>query len=79
MSTVVAEQSHVKIWWRDGGTMFERCEDDGCSVGPDGHAGCGRAACPACGCSGSNLSAAQPDRLASGTPVSCSCGHAWLT
>ena len=40
MSTMVAGHPHIKV--TDGGCSFEHCEDPGCVVDPDGHAGCGR-------------------------------------
>ncbi len=77
MIALATRHPHIKIWLRDGGVALERCEDDGCLVDVGGHAGCGRLACPACGCSGANLSVAQEDDLLHGETVSCSCGHAW--
>jgi hypothetical protein len=62
---------HFKTWGFIGQHTLERCEDPGCLVGHDGHAGCGRVACPACGFSGSNL--ALPDALEG--LVRCTCGH----
>jgi hypothetical protein len=44
----------------------------------EGHATCGRLACPACGCGGANLSAAQEHDLLHSEPVGCSCGHLWM-
>ena len=66
---------HFKIHGFVGDHLLERCEDDGCSVGPDGHASCGRLACPSCGFSGSNLSA--PDGAEGDELLRCSCGYAW--
>ena len=71
MTVVVAEHAHIKIWSRDGSLAFERCEDAGCTVAPEGVARCGRPACPECGCGGVNLAVA--DGFAR-----CSCGHWWL-
>jgi hypothetical protein len=60
---------HIKVWQRDGGLTLEPCEDDGCSVDAAGHASCGRAACPECGCGGANLSAGP------GKSLFCTCGY----
>ena len=62
---------HLKTWGFVGQYTLERCEDPGCRVAGDGHAGCGRVACPSCGFSGSNL--ALPDALEG--LVRCTCGH----
>ena len=61
---------HLKTWGFIGQHTLERCEDPGCRVGYDGRADCGRAACPACGFSGSNL--AVPDALEG--LMRCTCG-----
>jgi hypothetical protein len=68
MSTMLAGHPHIKVY--DGGSTFEHCEDHGCVVDPDGHASCGRVACPACGCGGANVAEA-------GDALLCNCGHAW--
>jgi hypothetical protein len=68
MSTMVAAHPHIKV--SDGGCTFEHCEDPGCTVGTDGLAGCGRSACPACGCGGANV-------VEAGDALLCNCGHAW--
>jgi hypothetical protein len=68
MSTLVAGHAHIKVY--DGGSTFEHCEDPGCFVDDDGHAACGRIACPACGCGGANIAA-------TGDALLCDCGHAW--
>jgi hypothetical protein len=78
MSAVALGQIHIKVRLGDEGVALERCEDAGCHVDGDGHADCGRLACPACGCSGASLSAAQEDDLLHGEPVACSCGHVWV-
>jgi hypothetical protein len=65
---VALEHPHIKVY--AGGASFERCEDAGCVVGTDGRASCGRDACPACGCGGSNIVAASDALL-------CSCGNSW--
>jgi hypothetical protein len=70
-----AVRAHLKAF---GGLTFERCEDPGCTVDVDGHAGCGRLACPACGTSGSVLSSADFSLLRGGEPVGCACGHIWI-
>ena len=70
MSTI-SITPHFKTSGFVGARSLERCEDPGCTVHADGHAGCGRLACPACGFSGSNLSA--PDTLEG--LVSCACGN----
>ena len=64
--------AHIKARYDEGGFMLERCEDPGCSVDGDGHADCGRPACPACGTGGANLAGAT------GGPLRCSCGHMWV-
>jgi hypothetical protein len=71
-------QTHIKVRLADGGVALERCEDPGCRVDVEGHATCGRLACPACGCGGANLSAAQEHDLLHSEPVGCSCGHLWM-
>ena len=74
MSTIaIAAPRHIKVRDDGGAFLLERCEDDGCRVHEDGHAGCGRVACPSCGCSGGNLSAGAPDE-----PIFCRCGHSWI-
>ncbi len=72
MSALAIGIAHIKARYDEGGFMLERCEDPGCSVGDDGHADCGRLACPACGTGGSNLTGGTEG------PVSCSCGHIWV-
>lgn len=68
---------HVKITGVARALGFERCEDASCVVGADGSAtSCGRLACPACGCGGTNLAGpASPD--APGNQIRCTCGHSW--
>jgi hypothetical protein len=68
VSTLVAGHPHIKV--SDEGSTFEHCEDPGCVVDEQGHASCGRIACPACGCGGANLAGA-------GDALLCNCGHAW--
>jgi DNA-directed RNA polymerase subunit M/transcription elongation factor TFIIS len=77
MSTLT-QVRHLKARESQCGITLEPCEDRGCGVDADGHADCGRLACPNCGFSGANLSTPQ---LASGDelgPVSCDCGHIWV-
>ncbi len=58
---------------------LEPCEDADCSAGADGVASsCGRLACPACGCSGVNLSTMQLAHVWQGLRVACSCGYSWI-
>jgi|GEM_PF-6190041 hypothetical protein len=69
---------HLKVTGHGPAFGFEPCEDVGCRVGADGVAtSCGRLACPACGCSGTNLSALELV-TASDRWLRCTCGHAWL-
>jgi hypothetical protein len=75
-ATLAGGKPHVKVYLTDGATSYERCEDAGCTVDRDGHASCGRAACPACGLGGSNLSA--PDGFDGDSLVRCLCGHLWF-
>ena len=72
MTAVAIGQAHIKVWFREGALALERCEDDHCLVDEEGHAACGRVACPRCGCSGANLS------LGNGA-CRCSCGHWWAS
>jgi hypothetical protein len=67
----MARRRHLRIRATGGGIALARCEDGGCTVAPDGTAGCCRLACPACGCGGSNVSE-DPDR-----EYRCTCGHTW--
>lgn len=62
---------HFKTKGFSGQHTLERCEDPGCRVAIDGHAECGRLACPSCGFSGSNLT--LPEALEG--LVRCTCGH----
>jgi len=62
---------HIKTRGFRGQHSLERCEDPGCRVQADGHADCGRLACPACGLGGSNLS--TPDALEG--LIRCECGE----
>jgi hypothetical protein len=70
---------HLKVTGGGPAFGFEPCEDIGCTIGSDGVAtSCGRLACPACGCGGTNLSAIQLVDSRSGVRVRCTCGHAWM-
>jgi len=70
---------HLKVTGPGPAFGFEPCEDVGCQVGLDGKAdSCGRTACPACGCGGTNLSTiALLDSLTQ-SRVRCSCGYSWV-
>ena len=67
---------HLKVTGAAPALGFEPCEDVGCSVGARGPASsCGRVACPACGCGGTNLSTIElVDQLAR-VRVRCTCGY----
>jgi hypothetical protein len=78
MTAVAIGCAHIKVRLDDGGVGLQHCEDPGCRVDGDGHAECGRLACPVCGCGGANLSVAQGHELVHNEPVSCSCGHIWI-
>ena len=68
---------HVKITGVAPALGFERCEDASCVVGADGSASsCGRLACPACGCGGTNLTGSASS-AGSGNQFRCTCGHSW--
>ena len=70
---------HLKITGVAPAFGFERCEDTTCVVGLDGTAGsCGRLACPACGCGGTNLTTNALLDRAQTIRVSCSCGYSWV-
>ncbi len=71
MSAYTATILHIKTRGFHGQHSLERCEDPGCNVHANGHADCGRLACPTCGLGGSNLSA--PDALEG--LVRCECGQ----
>lgn len=76
MSTATAVRiPHFKTSGFYGDHLLARCEDIGCTVAPDGHADCGRLACPSCGFSGSNLTAL--DGFDGDELTRCLCGHAW--
>lgn len=70
---------HLKVTGHRPAFGYEPCEDPGCSVPGDGVASsCGRVACPACGCGGTNLVRAELAGVAAARSVTCSCGHSWL-
>ena len=70
---------HVKVTGAAGALGFEACEDFGCSVGAEGTtSSCGRVACPACGCSGTNLTTVDLVDAFAGARLRCTCGHSWL-
>jgi hypothetical protein len=70
--------AHLKVTGAAPAFGFERCEDVGCRVDVGGTASsCGRLACPACGCGGTNLEV-LPLLDEPGIQVHCSCGHDWL-
>lgn len=69
---------HLKVTGHAPAFGYEPCEDIGCTVGRNGLASsCGRAACPACGCSGTNLSTIRLLHSATATRTQCTCGHTW--
>jgi len=76
MLTASADVPHFKMRGFAGAHSLERCEDPGCQVTAHGQASCGRLACPACGFSGSNLSA--PDGFDGDQLARCTCGAAWI-
>ena len=71
---------HVKVTGNSPAFGFEPCEDAGCSVDRSGTAtSCGRTACPACGCSGTNITTMQLVGVGSDRHRQCGyCGHTWL-
>lgn len=70
---------HLKVTGGAPAFGFEPCEDVGCSVGLDGEAtSCGRVACPACGCSGTNLASLQLADSLTRSRMRCTCGYSWL-
>jgi hypothetical protein len=70
---------HLKVTGPAPTFGFEPCEDVGCIVEIDGKAtSCGRAACPACGCGGTNLSMIQLVESVS-IRVRCTCGYSWVS
>ncbi len=70
---------HLKVTGPAPAFGFEACEDVGCTVGIDGIAtSCGRQACPACGCGGTNLSTIQLVDSLTRIRVRCTCGYSWV-
>ena len=68
---------HLKVTGHAPAFGYEPCEDVFCTVGSDGRAGsCGRDACPACGCSGTNLTTVRLE-ASDAMRLSCTCGYAW--
>jgi hypothetical protein len=70
---------HLKVTGAGPAFGFEPCEDVGCSIGIDGTASsCGRVACPACGCGGTNLSTVELVDSLARLRVRCTCGCSWV-
>ena len=70
---------HLKVTGAGPAFGFEPCEDVGCSILIDGTAtSCGRIACPACGCGGTNLSTIQLVDSLTRTRLRCTCGYSWV-
>jgi hypothetical protein len=70
---------HLKVTGVAPAYGYERCEDPGCLVALDGTtSSCGRLACPACGCGGTNLTTLSLIGGAQGTRIRCTCGYSWL-
>jgi hypothetical protein len=77
--TPVTAPRHLKVTGHAPALGFEPCEDYGCQVGTDGTAtSCGRDACSACGCSGTNLTTIELLDSLSRVRIRCTCGHTWL-
>jgi hypothetical protein len=77
--TAVEPHRHLKVTGAGPAFGFEPCEDIGCTVGIDGVASsCGRPACPACGCGGTNLTTIQLVDAPTGIRVRCTCGYSWV-
>lgn len=69
---------HVKITGAAPAFGYERCEDADCLVDAEGlTTSCGRLACPACGCGGTNLMTFEVVGGERDMSVRCSCGHVW--
>ncbi|HEX4520461.1 MAG TPA: hypothetical protein VH063_12855 [Gaiellaceae bacterium] len=69
---------HLKVTGPAPAFGFEPCEDIGCTVDHAGHASsCGRVACPACGCGGTNLATIELVDSAR-VRVRCTCGFSWI-
>jgi len=70
---------HLKVTGAGPAFGFEPCEDVGCSIGIEGTASsCGRIACPACGCGGTNLSTIELVDSLTRLRVRCTCGYSWV-
>jgi hypothetical protein len=70
---------HLKVTGPAPAFGYEPCEDFGCRVDRSGLASsCGRPACPACGCSGTNLKTISLLDSAAATRTLCTCGHSWV-
>jgi hypothetical protein len=70
---------HLKVTGAGPAFGFEPCEDIGCSVEADGNgSSCGRVACPACGCGGTNLSTIELVDSLTRVRVRCTCGYSWV-
>ena len=70
---------HLKVTGANPAFGYEPCEDVGCTVGSNGEASsCGRVACPACGCGGTNLSTIALVESLTKSRLRCSCGYSWL-
>ena len=82
MSIVAPELTlprHLKVTGVAPAFGYERCEDTACVVAADGStSSCGRLACPACGCGGTNLTGLELVHYEPHTRVRCTCGHSWL-
>ena len=75
----VAPRRHLKVTGAGPAFGFEPCEDVGCSIAIDGTASsCGRVACPACGCGGTNLSTIELVDSLIRLRVRCTCGYSWV-
>jgi hypothetical protein len=75
----VATPRHLKVTGAAPAFGFEPCEDVGCTVGVDGTAdSCGRMACPACGCGGTNLSTIELVDSLVRVRIRCTCGYSWV-
>jgi hypothetical protein len=70
---------HLKVTGAQPAFGYEPCEDTGCAVGIEGEASsCGRVACPACGCGGTNLSTMTLVDSLTKVRLHCSCGYSWV-
>ena len=70
---------HLKVTGAGPAFGYEPCEDPGCAVTIDGSAtSCGRTACPACGCGGTNLRKIELIDAAVRIRMLCTCGYSWM-